>query len=44
MIQTFRCSHCGHTLKRTVKKRKAWHRSYCEMYNRVVRAKSVRPV
>jgi hypothetical protein len=42
--QTFKCTACDAKIVRTVKKRKAWHGTFCSIYNRYVRAKSVRPV
>ena len=44
MIQTFKCVWCGKTAKRNVKRRKAWHRSYCMETGKTVRLQAVRPV
>ena len=42
--QTFKCTACDMKIVRMVKKRKAWHRTFCGAVDRVVRAASVRKV
>jgi hypothetical protein len=43
-LQTFRCTACNEKLTRYVKRRKAWHATFCGIKGKDVRAKAVRPV